>query len=64
MYIIEVKYEGIMGNYVFDDKEQALNYIKEWEEKEYENKTITIIENTVMGKYDIYEIIKLERRGN
>ena len=62
MYIIELKYEGIMVNYVFDTKEQALNYIKEWEKREYENKTITIIENKVMGKYDIYEIIKLERR--
>lgn len=61
MYIIELRFEGIMNNYVFDDKEQAIKYIKEYEEKEYENKIIATTENKVMGKYDIYTLIKLDR---
>jgi hypothetical protein len=61
MYIIELRFEGIMKNIVFDTKEQAIQYIKDYEEEEYENTKIEIVENKIMGKYDVYNIIKLER---
>ena len=59
MYIIERKYESILENYVFDSVEQAIQYIKDYEEEG--NTLIIYSNNKVQGKFDTYFIIKLER---
>ena len=67
MYVVLVEHEGLLSRFFYENIENAIKDIKKLENEEYGNNIICYVgdnnvgNNVIIGKYDTYYIVKLEK---
>lgn len=62
MYIVKIEHEDLLYNFYYETKDDAVRDITKFEKEQYDNETFKVYDNIIVGKYDKYYIIKLEKR--